>query len=185
MTEPDITPDTYNKNPKNEDTTIDNINQNGHELYLTNDNLRNNEELNVTNDNYVYPDNTRNDNTKTTNDSQNKEQKIPFPEDSKPPPTADNPQSSIEPTILPTPINQPVIQQYNVQNIQPVIIQQNDSNLQQQNIIIKDIERKKKCCDDNCKRSCKNCCKKFWTAVGYIFFCLCICLCMICGGGRY
>ena len=183
MAEPDITLDIYNKNTKKEDTTIDKINQNGFEIYLTNDNLRNNEKISVTNDNYVYPDNTRNDNTKSTNDYQNNEQK--FPEDSKPPPTIENPQSSIEPTVLPTPINPHVIKQYNVQTIQPVIIQQNDNNLQQQNIIIKDIERKKKCCDDDCKRGCKKCCKKFWTAVGYIFCCLCICLCMVAGGGRY
>ena len=175
MTDPGITLNIYNKPPELEDNNSDNINQNETGLNQTSDSSPQDTAENIRPDetsaprpnyNFQMEDNTRND---LPVNYQNNLQPIPIRQ--YPYPMLGYPQNPPMGAVPVTPVPAPMIQPYNPQIVQPVIVQQRPVNQQTEKIII----TKKKSDDGNAE------CCGFLAGCGAVL--AACCLLSLCAGG--
>ena len=188
MTDPGITLNIYNKPPDLEENTNKDINQEDEEgvqqtLDLPTKSVVDNVGSVIPNAssapkaNYGVPpvDNTTNNNTVETSD--NYESSVqPIPTQQYPQPIMGYPQPQMRPIPV-TPIQTPMVQPYNAQYAQPVIVQPRVNNPPPKAIIIKKREK------ENPSRG--DCCTGFLAGCGAFLAACCLLSLCTSGGGRY
>ena len=180
MTDPGITLNIYNKPPQFEDNVNNNINETEAELNATSalppkelvDNTRPDEtSAPKANNGFQFADNTRNNTEESSANHPNNNQPIPFQQ--YPQPIIGYPPPPIR-AIPYTPVQAPIMQPYNPQYAQPVIIQQRANNQPQNAVIIKQTKNQDNTAD---------CCAGFLAGCGGVLAACCL-LSLCAGRGR-